>query len=55
MEMLLGFIVPTEVNILPPHQCKNKGSGSGGKRLISRRNEAIQNEKNRKAMKIWKM
>ncbi|XP_074300376.1 protein FAR1-RELATED SEQUENCE 5-like [Silene latifolia] len=32
--MLLGTSVPSEIKVLPPRQCKNKGSG---KRLISQR------------------
>ncbi|XP_074288499.1 protein FAR1-RELATED SEQUENCE 5-like [Silene latifolia] len=32
--MLLGISIPSEIMVLPPRQCKNKGSG---KRLISQR------------------
>ncbi|XP_074266822.1 protein FAR-RED IMPAIRED RESPONSE 1-like [Silene latifolia] len=32
--MLLGTSIPSEIKVLPPRQCKNKGSG---KRLISQR------------------
>ncbi|XP_074289224.1 protein FAR1-RELATED SEQUENCE 4-like [Silene latifolia] len=35
--MLLGTSVPSEIKILPPRQCKNKGSG---KRMISQRERA---------------
>ncbi|XP_074290176.1 uncharacterized protein LOC141616911 [Silene latifolia] len=35
--MLLGTNIPSEIKVLPPRQCKNKGSG---KRLISQRERA---------------
>ncbi|XP_074291601.1 uncharacterized protein LOC141618405 [Silene latifolia] len=35
--MLLGTSVPSEIKILPPRKCKNKGSG---KRIISQRERA---------------
>ncbi|KAH9605980.1 hypothetical protein KSS87_012165 [Heliosperma pusillum] len=35
--MLLGTSLPSEIKVLPPRQCKNKGSG---KRLISQREKA---------------
>ncbi|KAH9612521.1 hypothetical protein KSS87_017088 [Heliosperma pusillum] len=35
--MLLGTSLPSEIKVLPPRQCKNKGSG---KRLISQRGKA---------------
>ncbi|XP_074312800.1 uncharacterized protein LOC141648197 [Silene latifolia] len=35
--MLLGTSIPSEIKVLPPRQCKNKGSG---KRLISQRERA---------------
>ncbi|XP_074310089.1 protein FAR1-RELATED SEQUENCE 1-like [Silene latifolia] len=44
--MLLGTNIPSEIKVLPPRQCKNKGSG---KRLISQRERA--GEVNKKALR----
>ncbi|XP_074277158.1 protein FAR1-RELATED SEQUENCE 2-like [Silene latifolia] len=44
--MLLGKNIPSEIKVLPPRQCKNKGSG---KRLISQRERA--GEVNKKALR----
>ncbi|XP_074314767.1 uncharacterized protein LOC141650220 [Silene latifolia] len=38
IEMLLGSKIPTEVTILPPEKCKNKGSG---KRITSNKEKAV--------------
>ncbi|XP_074297581.1 uncharacterized protein LOC141628321 [Silene latifolia] len=52
--MLLGTNIPSEIKVLPPRQCKNKGSG---KRLISQRERA--GEVNKKALRkcraCWEM
>ncbi|XP_074318027.1 protein FAR1-RELATED SEQUENCE 2-like [Silene latifolia] len=37
--MLLGTSIPSEIKVLPPRQCKNKGSGKG---LISHRERAAE-------------
>ncbi|XP_074318407.1 protein FAR1-RELATED SEQUENCE 9-like [Silene latifolia] len=43
IEMLLGSKIPTEVTVLPPEKCKNKGSG---KRITSNKEKAVlENEK----------
>ncbi|XP_074293005.1 protein FAR1-RELATED SEQUENCE 5-like [Silene latifolia] len=47
--MLLGTCVPSEITILPPRQCKNKGSG---KRMISQRERA--GEVNKKPLRRCK-
>ncbi|XP_074265532.1 protein FAR1-RELATED SEQUENCE 5-like [Silene latifolia] len=47
--MLLGTSVPSEITILPPRQCKNKGSG---KRMISQRERA--GEVNKKPLRRCK-
>ncbi|XP_074293309.1 protein FAR1-RELATED SEQUENCE 2-like [Silene latifolia] len=44
--MLLGTSIPSEIKVLPPRQCKNKGSG---KRLIAQRERA--GEVNKKALR----
>ncbi|XP_074297625.1 protein FAR-RED IMPAIRED RESPONSE 1-like [Silene latifolia] len=44
--MLLGTSIPSEIKVLPPRQCKNKGSK---KRLISQRERA--REVNKKALR----
>ncbi|XP_074278264.1 uncharacterized protein LOC141601857 [Silene latifolia] len=44
--MLLGISIPSEIKVLPPRQCKNKGSE---KRLISQRERA--GEVNKKALR----
>ncbi|XP_074315342.1 protein FAR1-RELATED SEQUENCE 3-like [Silene latifolia] len=44
--MVLGTNIPSEIKVLPPRQCKNKGSG---KRLISQRERA--GEVNKKALR----
>ncbi|XP_074288530.1 protein FAR-RED ELONGATED HYPOCOTYL 3-like [Silene latifolia] len=46
MGMLLGTSIPSEIKVLPPRQCKNKGSG---KRLISQRERV--GEVNKKALR----
>ncbi|XP_074299628.1 protein FAR-RED IMPAIRED RESPONSE 1-like [Silene latifolia] len=38
IEMLLGSKIPTEVTVLPPEKCKNKGSG---KRITSNKEKAV--------------
>ncbi|XP_074283434.1 uncharacterized protein LOC141607983 [Silene latifolia] len=38
IEMLLGSKIPTEVTVLPPEKCKNKGSG---KRITSNNEKAV--------------
>ncbi|XP_074291530.1 protein FAR1-RELATED SEQUENCE 5-like [Silene latifolia] len=38
IEMLLGSKIPTEVTVLPPKKCKNKGSG---KRITSNKEKAV--------------
>ncbi|XP_074297454.1 protein FAR1-RELATED SEQUENCE 5-like [Silene latifolia] len=47
--ILLGTSVPSEITILPPRQCKNKGSG---KRMISQRERA--GEVNKKPLRRCK-
>ncbi|XP_074266821.1 protein FAR1-RELATED SEQUENCE 9-like [Silene latifolia] len=47
--MLLGTSVPSEITILPPRQCKNKGSGKG---MISQRERA--GEVNKKPLRRCK-
>ncbi|XP_074289044.1 protein FAR-RED ELONGATED HYPOCOTYL 3-like [Silene latifolia] len=49
IRMLLGTSVPSEITILPPRQCKNKGSG---KRMISQRERA--GEVNKKPLRRCK-
>ncbi|XP_074301122.1 protein FAR-RED ELONGATED HYPOCOTYL 3-like [Silene latifolia] len=46
IEILLGTSISSEIKVLPPRQCKNKGSG---KRLISQRERA--GEVNKKALR----
>ncbi|XP_074300281.1 uncharacterized protein LOC141631520 [Silene latifolia] len=38
IEMLLGSKIPTEVTVLPPEKCKNKGSG---KRITSNKEKTV--------------
>ncbi|XP_074305623.1 uncharacterized protein LOC141640843 [Silene latifolia] len=38
IEILLGSKIPTEVTVLPPEKCKNKGSG---KRITSNKEKAV--------------
>ena len=45
IEALLGMKVPTEVTVLPPKQCKNKGTGRSGKRFISEKEKAARQQK----------
>lgn len=45
LEILLGTKIPKEVTILPPKHCKNKGSGRSGRRFISEKEKAVQEQK----------